>query len=134
MNPDNSPNTQINPELLQTIAGKFDRIELFYNGRGHMVSASDLPFFIGRDKNSCHLTVVKDVVSRVHCVVDIKDNQIGIQDRSTNGTVVKMGEANSVIIRDEFYPLTGKGCLTLGEQFSSNESDLILFKVVMALD
>ena len=129
---DQGPSTQINSDLLQTIEGRFVRIELYYKGESFMVESKDLPFHIGRDSKICDLAVKRTVVSRQHCSVEIKDNQIGIQDKSTNGTVVKMGEANSVIIRDEFYPLTGKGCLTLGEQFSSDQSDLILFKVVMA--
>ncbi|MFT5082849.1 MAG: hypothetical protein ACI9Y1_000884 [Lentisphaeria bacterium] len=126
-----SPNTLINAEVLQKREGRFSRIDLFYIGKVYQLREKDLPFKIGRDNKYCNLTVSKDVVSRVHCIVDIKDNQIGILDRSTNGTVVKVGEANSVIIREEFYPLTGKGCLTLGEQFNSQESRVILFKVLM---
>lgn len=131
MHEENGPNTLINSTLRQKIEGKFSRIELFHKGLSFRVREKDLPFYIGRDTKVCTLTINKEVVSRIHCVVDIKDGQIGILDRSTNGTVVKVGEANSVIIRDEFYPLTGKGCLSLGEQYSSDQSELILFKVVM---
>lgn len=127
---DDSPNTLINSDLLQKIEGKFLRIELYHHGKAHRVSIDELPYTIGRDQGSCNITVNKSVVSREHCVIDIKDNQIGVMDRSTNGTVVKVGEANGVIIRDEFYPLTGKGCLTLGEPFDSDDKDLILFKVI----
>lgn len=130
---DDNPNTLINSDLRQKIEGKFARIELFHRGKAFRVKESDLPFYIGRDIKLCPLAVNKDVVSRIHCVVEIKDNQVGIFDRSTNGTVVKVGEANSVIIRDEFYPLTGKGCLSLGEKYSSDQSEMILFKVVMEL-
>ncbi len=126
-----NPRTLINAVLREKVDGKFSRIELYYRGSAYLIKESDLPFNIGRDHKSCEMTVRKDVVSRVHCVVEIKDNQIGILDCSTNGTVVKVGEASAVIIRDEFYPLTGKGCLTLGERFSSDDADLILFKVVM---
>lgn len=128
---DDSPNTLINSELLQKVEGKFARIELFHKGKAFRVKAADLPFYIGRDERICPLSVDKDLVSRVHSVVDIKEGQVGVLDRSTNGTVIKVGEANSVIIRDEFYPLTGKGCLCLGEQYSSDQSEMILFKVVM---
>ena len=128
---DDNPNTLINSELRQKVEGKFSRIELFHQGDAYRVKESDLPFYIGRDPRLCTLSVDKDVVSRIHCVVEIKDEQIGILDRSTNGTVIKVGEANSVIIRDEFYPLTGKGCLSLGEQYSSDQAEMILFKVVM---
>ena len=128
---DDSPNTLINSELLHKIEGKFARIELFHHGNAYRIKEEHLPFYIGRDNSVCSLAVDKDVVSRIHCVVEIKDGQIGILDRSTNGTVIKVGEASSVIIREEFYPLTGKGCLSLGEQYSSDQSELILFKVVM---
>lgn len=131
MSDEDSPNTLINSDLLQKIEGKFSRIELFHKGNAYRIKSADLPFYIGRDLKVCSLAVDKDVVSRIHCVVEYKDNQVGILDRSTNGTVVKVGEANSVIIRDEFYPLTGKGCLSLGEQYSSEQSEMILFKVVM---
>lgn len=128
---DENPNTLINSDLRQDVEGTFSRIELFLHGDAYRVKPENLPFKIGRDPQLCDLAVDKDVVSRIHCVVEIKDEQIGILDRSTNGTVVKVGEASSVIIRDEFYPLTGKGCLSLGEQYSSDQSELILFKVVM---
>lgn len=128
---DERPNTLINSDLLQKVEGKFVRIEMFHKGNAYRVKEADLPFYIGRDPKVNSLSVDKDLVSRIHCVVDLKERQIGILDRSTNGTVVKVGEASSVIIRDEFYPLTGKGCLSLGEQYSSEQSDLILFKVVM---
>lgn len=128
---EDNPNTLINSDLLQKAEGEFSRIELFHKGDAYRVNVGDLPFYIGRDERVCPLSVDKDVVSRIHCVVEIKDNQVGILDRSTNGTVVKVGEANSVIIRDEFYPLTGKGCLSLGEQYSSDQSEMILFKVIM---
>lgn len=128
---DDSPNTLINSELLQKTEGKFSRIELFHHGNAYRIKEENLPFVIGRDIAVCSLAVDKDVVSRIHCVVELKDGQIGVFDRSTNGTVVKVGEASSVIIRDEFYPLTGKGCLSLGEQYSSDQSEIILFKVVM---
>lgn len=128
---ENGPNTLINSALRQKIEGKFSRIELFHKGLSFRVREKDLPFYIGRDLKVCSLAVNKDVVSRIHCVVEMKDGQVGIVDRSTNGTVVKVGEASSIIIREEFYPLTGKGCLSLGEQYSSDQSELILFKVVM---
>lgn len=125
------PNTEINADLRHKAEGKFSRIEMFHKGNAYRVKAKDLPFNVGRDPSTCTLIVNREVVSRIHCVIEIRDNQVGVVDRSTNGTVVKAGESNSVIIRDEFYPLTGKGCLSLGEQYSSDQEDLILFKVVM---
>ena len=128
---DDNLNTLVNAQIQNDSEGRFKRIELYYNGSAHRLQANDLPSSIGRDHTSCNMAVNKSVVSRIHCVVDIKDNQIGIIDKSTNGTVVKAGDANSVIIHDEFYPLVGKGCLSLGEPFSSQSTALVLFKVVM---
>lgn len=125
------PNTEINADLRHKTEGKFSRIEMFHKGNAYRVKEKDLPFNVGRDPSTCTLIVNREVVSRIHCVIEIRDNQIGVVDRSTNGTVVKAGESNSIIIRDEFFPLTGKGCLSLGEQYSSDQEDLILFKVVM---
>lgn len=128
---DDTPNTLVNSDIKDDSEGRFARIELYYDGKAYRLTAEDLPFLIGRDYNSCHMAVAKTVVSRVHCLIEIKDQQIGVLDKSTNGTVVKAGDANSVVIRDEFYPLTGKGCLSLGEPFSSQSTALVLFKVVM---
>lgn len=127
----NNPNTLVNADIKDESEGRFARIELFYAGQAFRLKREDLPFRIGRDFNSCDLAVSREVVSRVHCIVDIKDHQIGVTDTSTNGTVVKAGDANSVVIRDEFYPLTGKGCLSLGEPFNSQSTSLVLFKVVI---
>ena len=85
---------------------------------------------IGREQQTCDLTIEGPLISRNHCSIEIRDNQLGLMDKSTNGTVVKLGRAESVFVRNEFCPLVGQGCIKLGETLELNDPDLLMFKVI----
>lgn len=107
------------------------RIELFYRNNLYVVEASRLPFKIGRDSSLCDLVVLSDLVSRMHCMLQMRGNLIGIHDSSTNGTSVRIGTAASLYIHNKFCPLAGHGALQLGhDRVRDDDSHLILFKVI----
>jgi len=105
---------------------------LFYRGQEYQMTAADLPFHIGRDDGSCQLVIASSLASRNHCSIVIKDGQLGLLDTSTNGTVVKFGRADSIVVRKRFLPLVGQGCFKLGEKIDLNDPNLIMFKVSRA--
>ena len=104
--------------------------ELFYKGRVFKLTASDLPFSIGRDEQECDLSVDDQAVSRLHCSLTINEGQFGLQDSSTNGTALKIGNADIITLKETFYPLTGRGCFQLGKPLSQSDPTLIHYKVV----
>ena len=71
---------------------------------------------IGREEQSCDLVIDSPMTSRNHCSIEIRENQLGLLDKSTNGTFVKLGRSDSVFIRNEFCPLVGQGYIKLGKR------------------
>lgn len=125
----------------QTLAAKFDtailkkvnspatHIELFYCGKELSFSKDDLPKKIGRDESECDLVVNSGVASRIHCCLEVQENQIGIKDSSTNGTFLRIGRAESFVVKGNFYPLIGQGNIKLGAEFEEGDSEIIFFRM-----
>lgn len=109
---------------------EFDvRAALFFQGKEYALLPSNLPFQIGRDESVCQLVVDSELASRNHCAIVMKDGQLGLLDTSTNGSVVKFGRADSIVVHRKFLPLAGQGCFKLGEKIDLNDPNLIMFKV-----
>ncbi|TQV82593.1 FHA domain-containing protein [Exilibacterium tricleocarpae] len=129
LTPDKNPTTRINTKFKRGAQAEPAGIELFFRGDKYQIAAEALPFSIGRD-HSCQLVIDSGVVSRVHCALELRDGQIGLLDQSTNGTSVRSGRAGSVIVKDKFYPLAGRGSIQLGAEVKLDDPDVILFKIV----
>jgi hypothetical protein len=133
MSDDKTFATRINTVSSKALVAQFARIELFYCGKLTVIKRDDLPFYIGRDEEGCDLVISGDTISRRHCVLQIRDRQVGLLDTSTNGTFVKPGRAESVFIHNEYYPLVGQGTIKLGQRIDLEDPDLLLYKVVTEL-
>ncbi len=121
---------KFNTEILKKVNSPATHIELFYQGKELSFGKDDLPIRLGRDENTCDLVVNSEVASRIHCSIEVKDNQIGLVDCSTNGTFLKLGRNESFVVKETFYPLIGQGNIKLGEQLDSEMKDSILFRMV----
>lgn len=130
MNNDKSFATRLNTHSANIEVAVFLQIELFYQGRSLVIQRDELPFYLGRDAGINDMAVDGDTISRKHCVLQLRDQQIGLLDTSTNGTFVKQGRADSVFIHHEYYPLVGQGAIKLGHKIELDDPDLILFKVI----
>ena len=131
MNEDNdSITTVLNADSQNDFSAQASHVELLFRGRQYSVGREDLPFKIGRDAQSCDLVINSDLVSRNHCSIELRGNQIGLLDNSTNGTCVQVGRGDGLFIRNSFYPLVGQGYIKTGESVDLADPDLILFKVV----
>lgn len=122
--------TRLNSRLENASGPKVLRVELFFQGKLFSVETSDLPFYLGRDETACDFVVVDSTISRRHCVLQLRGQQIGLLDTSTNGTFVQAGRSNPLQIHNEFYPLSGKGTLRMGRTIEADDPELIHFKVV----
>lgn len=125
---------KFNTEILSKVNSPATHIELFFHGKEMSFCKSDLPIALGRDDELCDLVVSIDVASRVHCSIEVHDNQIGLLDKSTNGTFIRIGRNESFVIKESFYPLIGQGNIKLGEQFNNDETDIIYFRMVTKKD
>lgn len=121
---------QFNTEVMRKVNSPATHIEVFYHGKEMSFGKSELPIKMGRDDASCKIVVQTDVASREHCSIEVRDNQIGIADTSTNGTFIRIGRNDSFVIKRAFYPLIGQGNIKLGEQFNDDDSHVIYFRMV----
>lgn len=130
MSDDRTYATRLNTNASARQSHKTARIELFVQGKLTTIERDELPYYLGRDENDCDMTFAGERISRRHCTFQIRDNQIGLLDTSTNGTYIKLGRAESLFIHNDFYPLIGQGAIQLGQRVDLDDSDIILYKVV----
>ncbi len=117
-------------EIMRKVNSPATHIEIFHQGHEMSFGKDELPISLGRDDETCRIVVESDFTSRVHCSIEVKDNKIGLFDRSTNGTFIQIGRSESFVIKGSFYPLNGQGNIKLGAPFDSDERDNIYFRMV----
>lgn len=130
MSEDKTYATRLNTNSAKIEIAHFERIEIFYDGKLTVIKRDELPFYFGRDHSACDMAISGETVSRKHCVLQLRDHQVGILDTSTNGTFVKPGRAESVFIHNDYYPLVGQGAIKLGHRIDLEDTDVLLYKVV----
>jgi len=119
-----------NTEIMNRVNSPATHIELFHQGEELSFSKDELPIKLGRDNTICDIVVNSEVASRVHCMIEVRDGQIGLVDKSTNGTFIRIGRNDCFVIKNSFYPLIGKGNIKLGEQFDADETDIVYYRMV----
>lgn len=131
---DQTVSAKYTTEIKSKINSPATHIELFYRGEEMSFCKSDLPKLIGRDERTCDIVVKTEVASRKHCAIVVQANQIGILDRSTNGTFIRVGRADVFVIKNRFYPLLGQGHMKLGGQILEDDHDVIYFRTLSKAD
>lgn len=121
--------THLNLKARELPKKAFAGISFFFNGKEISFNRDDLPINIGRDDSTCQLTIDEKIVSRVHCTIEERNNQPGVCDKSTNGTFVKLGRAESVHVCKNYFPLVGQGVMKLGEEIELDDPNVLLFKI-----
>lgn len=104
-------------------------VELFFQGKEYQYERAELPVTIGRNADECQIVVNSVTASRQHCALVVQNNQIGLLDQSTNGTQISIGRADSVLIKNSFYPLSNQGTICLGETDKSDTKNVIYFRI-----
>lgn len=130
MNENDTYATRLTTHLPQVEVTRFLRIELFYMGTLISLTHDDLPYYLGRDESACDMVVQGETISRKHCVLQLRAQQVGLLDTSTNGTYVKPGRADSVLIHNDYYPLVGQGAIKLGHGIDLEDPEVLLYKVI----
>lgn len=126
----NDDATRVNPVIANVMESAGISIDLYYRGHMETIRAESLPYVVGRDSSCCNLAVITETASRKHCTFVVRDGQLGLEDHSTNGTMVKVGQGDCVRIKDRFYPLSGQGCIKLGAKIQLDDPDLLLYRLI----
>lgn len=84
---------------------------------------------IGRD-SSCDITIDAKFASRSHVDLEFRRGKFVLIDHSTNGTYVKSNNQQDIFIRREQLPLIGEGYISLGENYSPENTNNIYFSVL----
>lgn len=116
-------------DIFKKLSEPWHCIEIFFQGKEYRYERAELPICFGRNGDECEFTVDSTTASRKHCSIDVRENQIGIQDTSTNGTYIKIGRAESVLIKNSFFPLVSQGNISLGEPIDMGSENIIYFRV-----
>jgi class 3 adenylate cyclase len=103
------------------------RLELRYRNQVLQVQPGS-PVSIGRAE-SCDLVVSSPLASRHHARIETRRGKFVFIDQSTNGSYVRSEDGNVVYLRREELPLWGAGTISLGEDFSEDDSHLLRFRL-----
>lgn len=83
-------------------------------------------FTLGRGVQS-DLCVNARLASRMHATIQFVRGKFLLTDQSSNGTFVKTDEGESIYLRRQELMLWGSGHISLGEEISAENPDLIRF-------
>ena len=104
------------------------RLVLRHDGEQLILSEDRKSLSLGRTE--CDLVVSGSRVSRVHAMIEWRNNHFVIIDMSTNGTFVKIGAAPEVTLHHQEFVLHGKGLIGLASSPRDQETDCIEFELL----
>jgi adenylate cyclase len=85
-----------------------------------------MSFSIGRDPASS-LVVETEWVSRNHALIEWKRGYFMLADRSTNGTWLKIGDDDDLLVHRDEVHLRRSGTINLGQAHRTDDADLVYF-------
>lgn len=84
-------------------------------------------FSIGRDPASS-LVVETEWVSRHHALIEWKRGYFMLADRSTNGTWLKVGDGEELLVHRDETHLRRSGTISLGQAHQASNAELVYFQ------
>jgi len=99
-----------------------------YQGQETKIGSDDhRTFTLGRGVQS-DLCVKARLASRMHASIQFVRGKFLLTDQSSNGTFVKTDEGEAIYLRRQELMLWGSGNISLGEEVSDGNQDLIRFE------
>lgn len=114
--------------VMQAGAAALDRPRLLLRHRGQVFELDEgATFSIGRDPASS-LVVETEWVSRNHALIEWKRGHFMIADRSTNGTWLRIADADELLVHRDEVHLRRSGTISLGQVHGASEADVVHFQ------
>ncbi len=127
------PNTEVDfvfdheqQHLAEPRANRHAQVLLVY-GDQTLSCKEGMQVFIGRSPE-CDLIVDRPWVSRTHAAITIRDGKVHLEDQSTSGTYVSLGEDREFFMRRENVVLTGRGTISPVVRSTDDKAELIHFE------
>lgn len=77
-----------------------------------------------------HLIVEDPLVSRMHARIELQRNRFMLIDQSTNGTFLKVQDADALFLRRDAIQLEGEGVIGLGQKLSKDAPLAVRYRIL----
>ena len=101
-------------------------MRLRFQGREVLVDANQPEITIGRSDDN-DLVIKGNLISRIHCRVEISREKFLIIDQSTNGTFIITRQGEELFVRRDSVQLSGEGVIGLGRVVQPGSAQAIHF-------
>ena len=97
-----------------------------YGDKTVMLNPDKQGLVMGRSQ-ACDLPINEKLASRQHVRIELRRNKFFIIDQSTNGTHVKLDNADDAFLRREEMHISTNGALSLGKSFAEGPTEIVEF-------
>jgi len=104
------------------------RVDLEYHGKKYLLDSAKPEIVLGRT-HLCDIQVMLGPISREHAKMYIKDGHIYVEDTSTNGSHICIGQGKETHVHRTAIQIHGEGIISLGFECKDNKDNLIHFKI-----
>jgi len=124
--PDDTMSTRIGMPAYRKTPDNVDELVLSYGSQSCRINKEHRRAMIGRGE-ICDIVVPGILASRMHAAVELRFGKFILADQSTNGTYIRFADGHVTHITREEVTLEGDGSFSLGESYSGEEAELIVF-------
>lgn len=101
-------------------------LEVSYAGKTVTLDQNKQGLVMGRSQ-ACDLPINEKLASRQHVRIEMRRDKFFIIDQSTNGTHVKLDQADDAFLRREEMHISTNGALSLGKSFAESPTEIVSF-------
>ena len=101
-------------------------LQVSYQGKTITLDHNRSALVMGRSQ-ACDLPINEKLASRQHVRIELRRNKFFIIDQSTNGTHIKLDNADDSFLRREEMPISANGEISLGKSFAEGPTEVVAF-------
>lgn len=104
------------------------RHELILRYRQQVLTVNDKlkNIVLGRSED-CDMVIMSKLASRLHARIEYNFGKFLLNDQSVNGTYIRFGDGQEIVLNQQQIVLHGAGTISLGEPYSAGPAELIEF-------
>jgi hypothetical protein len=103
------------------------RMDMRLYGQRYHLDSEHNKLVLGRT-HFCDIQVLEGPVSREHAIITLVGGHIIFEDKSTNGSYIRLDDGEELHIHQKSMRLHGNGVISLGYPLESNTRNLIYFE------